>query len=363
MNQDGLKYKNDPNGRWCDSGVFMETIPECTNLSAGFQMEHTHSEQQDIDHLEKLVDVCVKIDWDKLPTKRDPSVKKYSNSYSYGYYGEDYYEEYYHSRYHGNTHTVNRYDNNKKYTETNKDVFKKVKHIMSKGGYSCLNVNYFSEANDIYFQHFLTDDFVSVQIIDKKIWMNSKNDYQFFKYIGDYNDLNKLIKSATDEDDDSEYLKGERELYGNFIKDFPVNTNKVMLEMLAEKGTAVNNSTWQSIFYLFECYDKVPDDLKNLTTHITDNFIEWVYYNWEHVNFTVDKKIREGSVENTDTNTVKDENKVTFNNEQEEIFFDMANTWDTETLNQFQLDMQTYDIDTVMDIYSDDVSELINEYE
>ncbi|MFO8231341.1 MAG: hypothetical protein R6U20_01615 [Longimonas sp.] len=39
--KNGLKYQQDPTGWWCDSGVFMDTIPECTNISVGYYNEHT----------------------------------------------------------------------------------------------------------------------------------------------------------------------------------------------------------------------------------------------------------------------------------------------------------------------------------
>ncbi len=75
----------------CSSGVFTDTanyteiIPECTNLSVGYEDEHTGDEMLDMQHLLQLAAAIVKIDWDSLPTKRDPKVIESKwGKYSYG---------------------------------------------------------------------------------------------------------------------------------------------------------------------------------------------------------------------------------------------------------------------------------------
>ncbi len=70
----------------CDSGVytdtaeFTDTIPECTNVSVGYFRQHGEHEYQDIDFLQKLAQQLLTVDWDGLPTKRDP--KTYEDLYS-----------------------------------------------------------------------------------------------------------------------------------------------------------------------------------------------------------------------------------------------------------------------------------------
>jgi len=80
-----FKYKNDPTGVYTDSAQFVKIYPECTNISVGYYSEHTFSERQDIDHLTKLSEACIKIDWNSLPVERDPSKVEYSD-YGYGFY-------------------------------------------------------------------------------------------------------------------------------------------------------------------------------------------------------------------------------------------------------------------------------------
>lgn len=62
-----------------DTGVFTDTanltdlIPECTNISVGYFAQHTGNETQDVAFLQKLGDAVLKIDWERLPTDRNPS--------------------------------------------------------------------------------------------------------------------------------------------------------------------------------------------------------------------------------------------------------------------------------------------------
>ena len=71
-----------------DSVQFIKIYSECTNISVGYQNEHTFSELQDIDHLEKLAVACTKVDWNSLPVERDPSKVEY-RSYGGGWDWED----------------------------------------------------------------------------------------------------------------------------------------------------------------------------------------------------------------------------------------------------------------------------------
>lgn len=82
FNRLGMNYRTDDGGVYTDSAEFMSVIPECTNISVGYNKEHTTSESQDIDHLTELAQACVKVDWESLPTKRDPSKVEY-REYNY----------------------------------------------------------------------------------------------------------------------------------------------------------------------------------------------------------------------------------------------------------------------------------------
>jgi hypothetical protein len=87
-----FKYKNDPTGIYTDSAQFVKIYAECTNISVGYYSEHTYSECQDIEHLTKLAEACLKVDWNNLPVERDPQKVEYKNygSYSWDDYDFDY---------------------------------------------------------------------------------------------------------------------------------------------------------------------------------------------------------------------------------------------------------------------------------
>ena len=85
---DSFEYEIDPTGVLTDSVQFIKIYSECTNISVGYQNEHTFSELQDIDHLEKLAVACTKVDWNSLPVERDPSKVEY-RSYGGGWDWED----------------------------------------------------------------------------------------------------------------------------------------------------------------------------------------------------------------------------------------------------------------------------------
>ena len=87
--QPGMKYETDDTGVYTDSAEFTSEIPECTNLSVGYYKEHTIDESQDIQHLSYLAEACIKVNWESLVTKRDPSKVEYK-SWSYGSYGGGY---------------------------------------------------------------------------------------------------------------------------------------------------------------------------------------------------------------------------------------------------------------------------------
>lgn len=79
-----FRYCPDDTGIYTDSAEFVEIVAECTNISVGYQNEHTVREVQDIDHLIKLCKACVKIDWESLPVSREPG----EDDWGYPNYGE-----------------------------------------------------------------------------------------------------------------------------------------------------------------------------------------------------------------------------------------------------------------------------------
>ena len=82
INKSGLEMELDNGGVYTDSAEFDGVIPECTNISVGYYSEHTKSEKQDIEFLTKLCEALVRVDWENLPTSRNPKITEYKNRYS-----------------------------------------------------------------------------------------------------------------------------------------------------------------------------------------------------------------------------------------------------------------------------------------
>lgn len=111
--ESSFMYENDDTGVLTDSIQFINIYSECTNISVGYQSEHTYSETQNIKHLEKLAEACLKVDWNSLPVERDPSKVEYK-SYGrggWGYPGWDDDDDYYYGRNYGSRSQYTSYNN------------------------------------------------------------------------------------------------------------------------------------------------------------------------------------------------------------------------------------------------------------
>jgi hypothetical protein len=116
LNEFGFWYSNDSTGVYTDSAEFIDVIPECTNLSVGYFDEHSLSEKQDIEFLELLSKVLLKVNWEILPIVRSIDNCIYTGKKSkittyggrYNYYDDDY-SGYNYNRY-GNDTTTKKID-------------------------------------------------------------------------------------------------------------------------------------------------------------------------------------------------------------------------------------------------------------
>ena len=64
----------DDTGVYTDTAEFVDLIPECTNISVGYSGAHTGTESLDMTHFCALAMQVLTVQWDALPTARDPSV-------------------------------------------------------------------------------------------------------------------------------------------------------------------------------------------------------------------------------------------------------------------------------------------------
>lgn len=89
-NDNGMNMRKDDTGVYTDSAEFTGVIQECTNISVGYYSEHTFNERQDIEHLNKLCQASILVDWESLPSTRNKHIKEYK-TYNHGY-GSEYCE-------------------------------------------------------------------------------------------------------------------------------------------------------------------------------------------------------------------------------------------------------------------------------
>lgn len=60
-------------GTFTDSAHFTDVIAECTNISIGYDRQHTDQETQDLAFADKLVQALLQVDWLTQPSHRNPA--------------------------------------------------------------------------------------------------------------------------------------------------------------------------------------------------------------------------------------------------------------------------------------------------
>lgn len=68
----GLDYKPCTNGIYTDTAEYIDIIPECTNLSVGYEHAHHSSEVLDCSHVLTLLEALCELDTTALVIERDP---------------------------------------------------------------------------------------------------------------------------------------------------------------------------------------------------------------------------------------------------------------------------------------------------
>lgn len=69
-NKNGLDLSLDNTGVYTDSASFIDDIPECTNISVGYDSEHTVRENQNMTFLIQICEASIKVDWEALKVSR-----------------------------------------------------------------------------------------------------------------------------------------------------------------------------------------------------------------------------------------------------------------------------------------------------
>lgn len=152
----GLPFKKDY-AYGTDSAVFMDIVPEITNISSGGEYEHSFKEMTNINYTRKVAEAAIKIKWEKLPIKRIPSAIETS------------YDKLY---------------NNSIY-KANKKIYNKITAMLSLKGFNCINRAGFEPNAIMQYRQFTGDKMIDLRFINKKA----------FIVIDNYFDIN--VKSFT----------------------------------------------------------------------------------------------------------------------------------------------------------------------
>lgn len=87
LNGQGLLYMPSVKGVYTDTKEFRGVVAECVNISTGYYQEHGCSEHLDLQHFGLLALAAVNIDWETLPTAREPKEDDFGLDFGFGGYG------------------------------------------------------------------------------------------------------------------------------------------------------------------------------------------------------------------------------------------------------------------------------------
>ena len=83
----GGEYKPSSYGSFTDSAQYADIVPECTNVSIGYQHAHSQRERQNLRFAGHLLRRLHDIDFEELPVKRDPIKQKQEEQKKWNVYG------------------------------------------------------------------------------------------------------------------------------------------------------------------------------------------------------------------------------------------------------------------------------------
>ena len=182
--EQGLEYHPDETGWYTDTAVFINVISEVTNLSSGTYKEHSTDEYVDMDYLQKVAEAALHIDWESLPSIREPKRESTKDENS--------------------IHNFKRFKNLK----FDKNIFDVVEGYMSMFNFKCLNDDEFEPGLNMIFSQWHKEVRIYLKVENGIIWLNDERigDIKAFeKYVGigfeqkvDLNDFVEILGNLVD---------------------------------------------------------------------------------------------------------------------------------------------------------------------
>lgn len=81
LNEFGFNYSPDSTGLFTDTANYTGLIPECTNVSVGYEHAHSPNEKQHVHHAFDLLHAIASLDVAKLPIARDVSESDFTDDW------------------------------------------------------------------------------------------------------------------------------------------------------------------------------------------------------------------------------------------------------------------------------------------
>lgn len=85
----GLGHQLDNGGTYTDTASYIDLVAECTNVSVGYNNEHSHKENLDIGYILRLREALMGLDLSKVTVARKPGEREHRYA-SYGQYSRHY---------------------------------------------------------------------------------------------------------------------------------------------------------------------------------------------------------------------------------------------------------------------------------
>jgi hypothetical protein len=220
----GLSFKKDY-AYGTDSAVFMDIVPEITNISSGGEYEHSFMEFTNINYTKRIANAAVKIDWESLPTIRKP--EPVDTSYSDREWNDT-------------THSVN------------KRVFRKISAMLGVKGFNCINNANFKPSAVMHFRQFTGDKFIDLKFINRKAFVINDNYFDEDKEIKKFTPLE--LKEILDFDVETLSKKVISRIVNKMDQSYKLSRGK--LNIILNK--------YHLSYVDFKNYIEKSDDYKNL---------------------------------------------------------------------------------------------------
>lgn len=206
FSKQGLEYHPDETGWYTDTAVFINVIPEVTNLSSGTYKEHTDDEYVDLNYLQRVAEAALHINWEGLPTVREARKETSRNGLK--------------------VHKFNKFANLKE----DRKLFYKICSYMGHFNFLCLNDEEFEPGLDMIFSQWHKEIRVHIKVDNGVIWLNDKEignlkSFEIMIGIGFEQkvDMEEFIEAIDNEADEIESDKINLKRFKNILSKFGVS--------------------------------------------------------------------------------------------------------------------------------------------